>query len=439
MKKYHIIFLSFLFVFFLIILSIHFFYRTPVQTYTFSYICSSIIFLILSIIILKYEFGKNIILISALSGIILRISFITTTPIGSDDIYRYMWDGKVQSMGINPYQYAPIDSNLASLHSDILPAKVNFPNLKTIYFPFSQWIFFIGYNLSGEHVWGYKLLLLIFDLFTILTLYNVLKLSEKSTKLILLYILCPLPTFQFAIDSHLDGYGLLLIVLSILFYYKKKLSLSLIFLGLSFSIKPVGILLMPILFFREKLVIDKLKIIFIPFITFFVQFIPYIFSSNPFESLFIYAKHWSFNGSIFSLLNSFIEHNQKTRIVCAILFLLTLIPVYFKKFDSIKKFYYSILLLFIFSPVVHPWYISWLTVLIPLIPVWSGIMYSSLSSLTAFTILSYQLNGVWKEYTLVLLVEYIPVILFMLLELGLFGKITNWKQNNLLFRNIMED
>ncbi|MDH7603828.1 MAG: hypothetical protein QHH13_02910 [Melioribacter sp.] len=422
MKKYNFIFIDLLILFSVLILSIHFFNQTPIRIFTISYILSSAVFILISFFVLKYNLNKNIIIISVLIGIIIRISFINTMPIGSDDIYRYMWDGKVQSNGINPYKFSPADSNLIFLHSDILPAKVNFPELKTIYFPLSQWLFFLGYQLSGENIWGYKLILMIFELLTIIILHLILRKLNMPSNYLLLYVLCPLPIFQFALDSHLDGYGLLLITMSILFYLMRRLAISMIFLGLSLSIKPIGILFIPVFFLEEHKISDKLKILFLPFVTFFIQFIPYIFSSNPFEALFVYAKHWSFNGGIFTLLNSFIKHNQITRIVCGIVLLIVLIPLYLSKYDLLKKIYYSVLMLLIFSPVVHPWYIGWLTVLMPVVPAYSGIMYSSLSSLTSFTVLSYQLNSVWKEYPLVLLLEYIPVILLMLFELNIIKK-----------------
>lgn len=438
MRKRKTLFIILLAIYSILLLLIHFLNFRLIQTFTFSYVSASLFYLIISFLVKNYDLPKSFFFAAVFIGLAIRISYISTTPIGSDDIYRYIWDGKVQAHGINPYKYAPNDSSLTFLHSEILPQKVNFPYLKTIYFPLSQWLFYLGYKLSGEQVWGYKLLLLICDILTIIALLLIIRELNKPYKFILLYILCPLPIIQFALDSHLDGFGLPLLAFSILFYLKMKLTASnqrkinlwfaLILLGLSFSIKPIGILLLPILFFSEEKINDKIKIILIPFAACLIQFVPYLITSNPFESLFVFAKHWSFNGSVFSLLNSFIKNNQITRIVCGILFLISLIPiylsqVYLKQEDFIKKFYYSVLLLLIFSPVVHPWYISWLTILIPLFPKWSGIVYSSLSSLTAFTVLSYQLFGLWKEYPSVLIIEYVPVILIMLYELRAFNNL----------------
>ena len=399
-------------------LLIHILNIKPVITYSIVYLSSSIIFLFTCYLIMKNEFPLSLVAGLVAVSILIRISFITTQPIGSDDIYRYIWDGKVQSTGINPYLYSPNDPSLQNLHSETIPKFVNNPDMKTIYFPLSQWLFYAGYSLSGEAVWGYKLLLLIFELITLSALFLLIREIKIPDKNILLYALCPLPIIQFSFDAHLDGFGLPLLILALLFYLDNKKILSLIFLGLSFSIKPVGLLFLPILFFYEKKLPERIKVVFIPAIAFSVQFLPYIFTSNPFETFFIYAKHWTFNGIVFNIIDSFIQNNQTARIICGILLVICLLPFIFNKLELLQKYYYSVLLLLIFSPVVHPWYIAWLAVLLPILPRWSGIFYVGLSSLTVFTVLSYQLNGLWKEYPIVLMLEYIPVVAILIYELS---------------------
>lgn len=401
----------------LIFLLFHFLKQNPVETFTIVYISTSAFFLLICWQVFQIDVSKKLFYLLLAVGILIRIIFISLQPIGSDDVYRYMWDGKVQANGLNPYSFSPNDEKLSYLHTDLLPNAVNFPTMKTIYFPLSQWLFYSGYLLSGENVWGYKFLLLIFEIMTvgiILLLLKKLKLPEKFS---LFYLLCPLPIIQFALDAHLDGFGLPLLLLAIYFYLDERKIPSLIFLGLSLSIKPVGLLLMPILFFNEKGIAAKTKVMLIPFAAFFIQFIPYIFTSNPFEMFFIYAKNWTFNGVVFTILNSFIKNNQTSRMICGAMLVLSLLPIIFGKKDFLGKIYFSVILLMIFSPVVHPWYVAWLVILLPIIPKWSGIVYASLSSLTAFTILNYQLNGIWKEYSLVLILEYLPVLLLLFAEL----------------------
>ncbi len=396
---------------------IHILGLTPVISYTVIFIFTSIIYLFISWRIFKTEISLRDIYVLVILAFLLRLSFVSTTPVGSDDVYRYMWDGKIQANGINPYLYTPVDKHLESYHSGLLPAALNFKEMKTIYFPLSQWLFYIGYNLSGESVWGYKLLLLFFELLTLAGLILLLKKLKISQKYLLLYALCPLSIFQFAVDAHLDGFGLPLLIFSLFFYLDNKKMYAFILLGLSLSIKPVGLLLLPIFFLNEKGILERTKTIIVPLTAFFAQFVFYIFSSNPFEALFIFTKNWYFNGFVFNLINEVLANNQSSRLICGILLVLTLIPLYLSNRELTEKIYIAVLLLMIFSPVVHPWYITWIAVLLPFTQRWSGIYFVAACSLTSITILNYQLLGIWKDYWFVLTIEYAPVISLLFLEL----------------------
>ncbi len=395
----------------------HFMKAAPIVSYTAIFTSASVLYLAAAVFIFKSEISHKQILIIALAAFLIKLSFVASPVTGSDDIYRYMWDGKIQSNGINPYLYAPDDSRLAPYHSDLLPKALNFKEMKTIYFPLSQWLFYTGYKLGGESVWGYKLLLLIFELLTIWSIILLLKKTDTDLKYSLLYILAPLPFFEFAIDAHLDGFGLPLLLFSIYFFIDKKYLFSAFFLGLSLSIKPVGLLLAPVYLLSQKTNTERMKFIFTAAVSFFIQFVFYISNTNPFESFFIFTKNWFFNGFVFNLLNSVVHNNQTSRLICAAFLILSLLPVYFSKKEFTDKIYFSVLLLMIFSPVVHPWYIAWVLILVPLSKKWSGIYFTAMASLTAFTVLNYQLYGIWKDYWIVLFIEYLPTLILLIYEL----------------------
>ena len=389
----------------------------PIIIYTTVYISSSIIYLLLCWQFLKFNIPQKYISVLIGLGIIIRIFFVFVHPIGSDDYYRYLWDGKVQASGINPYRYAPADTALNNIHSDILPKNVNFPVMKTIYPPLSQIIFFFAYLIGGESFIGLKILLLIFDLFTIYGIYLIIKKLNLPNKNILFYTLCTLPLFQFFIDAHVDGFGLTFLIFSIYFYLSNKKIISLLFLSASICIKPLGFILVPILFFQEKSWKNKIKIAAIPVLICAFTYLPFAFTGSPFQALMQFTENWMFNGVVFDILDTFIKNNQLTRIICGLFYLIIYLAIIISKKEFLSKLFLSLFLLYIFSPVVHPWYLSWLAILLPFIPKWSGILYVALISLTSFTVLNYQLNGIWNEYTLVLLFEYAPVIILFLFEL----------------------
>ena len=392
----------------------------PVKTisaYAFSYVLSSVLYIILARHIIKYEISGRMLAGLVILSIIIRAALLPVKPVGSDDYYRYVWDGKVQAHGINPYEYAPSDSALASLHTAELPAKVSYPDMKTIYPPLSQIIFYAAYIIGGDAYTGLKILLMLFELLTMFVLYLILKRKGLPLKNILLYTLCPLPVFQFFIDAHVDVFGLPLLILSILFFIDNKKIISLAFLGLSLCIKPLGLILVPVYFLEVKSFKEKLMTVLIPAGICAAAYIPYMFTGNPFQALMKFTENWTFNGVVFDVLDSFIHDNQKTRLICAIILMISSLPLIISRKNLLVKIYLSVFLLLIFSPIVHPWYAAWLAVLLPFVPRRSGIAYAGLISLTVFTVLNYQLTGVWNEYTWVLVLEYVPVLSLFLYEI----------------------
>src|SRR5437879_4276819 len=67
-------------------------------------------------------------------AVALRLGLLLTEPLLSSDIYRYVWDGKVQAAGINPYRYVPSDEALAHLRDSAIYPNINRPDYAvTIY------------------------------------------------------------------------------------------------------------------------------------------------------------------------------------------------------------------------------------------------------------------------------------------------------------------
>jgi hypothetical protein len=399
------------------LLLLHSSFLHPAMTYTMVFIVTSFFFCGMAWILNHVEVPRNFLFLAIGLAFLIRLSFLTATPVGSDDIYRYMWDGKVQSGGINPYLFAPDSSALDRQHSTLLPGSVNHPDMKSPYFPFSEWIFYICYQLSGEALWGYKLLLFLAELATISGLFLLLARLKLPAKFVLLYALCPLSIIQFGLDGHIDALGFPFLLFGLLLHLSGKRMPAYFLLALSISIKPVALVLLPILLLGERTWKGRLQAICIPIATVAIQYLPYLESCNPFDGLFVFARNWSFNGIVFESLYLWFANNQTSRLMCLILLSVTLLILYLSKKSFLDQAYVAVLLLLLLSPVVHPWYIAWLVVLLPLTRRWSGIAYAATASLTSLTILHYKLYGVWEQYPVILILEYLPVIVFLVSEL----------------------
>jgi Glycosyltransferase family 87 len=55
-----------------------------------------------------------------IGGIIIQIVAMSAPPQSSDDLYRYIWDGRIQAHGIDPYAFVPSAPQLAHLRTPFL-------------------------------------------------------------------------------------------------------------------------------------------------------------------------------------------------------------------------------------------------------------------------------------------------------------------------------
>jgi hypothetical protein len=346
----------------------------------------------------------------------LRLSFIASDPVGSDDAYRYLWDGKVQASGINPYRYAPDDPALAPLHSNLLPWAVNHPGTKTVYLPVAQWIFFLTYSVAGESLWALKVLLLAADAATAAGLFLLLAHLKQPRSTVLLYALCPLPILAFGLDGHVDGFGLPLLVFGLLDWIRGRSTRGLLLLGLSLAVKPVALVILPALFLDTPARSERLRVALIPGLVAAATFVPYTLGADPLEGLSQFTAHWLFNGSIFEAVHALIRDNQMARLVCAGGLAASLAALQFSRHGLVQKSAFSVFLLLLFSPVVHPWYVAWLAVLLPVVPLRSGVVFAATASLAVITQVGYRLTGEWQQHPVVLVAEYAPVLLLFAME-----------------------
>jgi len=77
-------------------------------------------------------------------ALILRLAFFPLLPELTDDPFRYIWDGWLQTEGFNPYKFAPSDPALTAFQDTTLYQELNSPNYYSIYPPLTQLFFALG-------------------------------------------------------------------------------------------------------------------------------------------------------------------------------------------------------------------------------------------------------------------------------------------------------
>jgi alpha-1,6-mannosyltransferase len=138
-------------------------------------------------------------------AILLRAYMLLFDPLLSSDIYRYIWDGRVQAAGINPYRYFPADPALTSLRdATIFPHINRVDTAATIYPPVAQF-FFLIVTRFGENVTTMRLAMLACDAVSVALIMLFLRQMNQPVTRVIAYLWHPLPLWEIANGGHVDA------------------------------------------------------------------------------------------------------------------------------------------------------------------------------------------------------------------------------------------
>ncbi|MCH8311637.1 MAG: DUF2029 domain-containing protein [Nitrospinae bacterium] len=295
------------------------------------------------IVLQKPDSASSLWLIVVL-GLLFRAVILPANQIQEDDVYRYLWDGKVFAHGINPYKYAPQETNnylqfkikdpeafmarytqqerselelLNSLKWENEAAlktleRVNHPDIPTIYPPMAQFIFRAVATLKPDSILALRLAFLIFDLAALFFIVKILGALGKNPNLCLIYFWSPLVIKETYNSTHMDILGIAFLCAAIHFLILHRHFLANLLLAFSFLVKLYPVILLP--FFLQRAALKNLingKPVWTTPLRLVVMFgavvalcyLPFINTGlKTFEGLKTFSTYWQSNDSLFSLL-----------------------------------------------------------------------------------------------------------------------------------------
>jgi hypothetical protein len=171
-------------------------------------------------------------------GIVLRAYVLLFDPLLSSDIYRYVWDGKVQAAGINPYRYVPADGALAFLRDTTIFPHVNrAATAVTIYPPVTQFFFFMVTRI-GESVTVMRLALLACEGVTVILITLLLLRMSRPVTRVIAYLWHPLPIWEIANSGHVDALMVALMLLGLFIAVTGRALRGAVVIAFSMLVKP---------------------------------------------------------------------------------------------------------------------------------------------------------------------------------------------------------
>ncbi|MGB5366805.1 MAG: hypothetical protein WBM75_07780 [Polyangiales bacterium] len=334
-------------------------------------------------------------------------------PLLSDDLYRYLWEGRIWLEGFNPYRLAPDDPALAPLRDEVW-LKINNRPIGSIYPPLSQLIFLFAAWVGGQ-AWTVKLLALFAQAVTAAFVARI----SKSSRAPLALALNPLLLSESALNGHLDILcGLALLVTAWALTQQRYVRAGLA-VSAAVGLKFVGLALLPLFVRRPKALLGAAFASVLLLVPLVVSRAPV----DPVSGAWQFASRWRGNESLFVLADwgsrqglGDTSADLAARAMMVLAFLVLSAVVVKRRVPSVAAARFLIWSVLLLSPQVHPWYLAWLLPL-ELIAGGSAGLFWSAAVLCAYAPLDLWVSqGVWRMPPWLQVFEYSIVVLALIFD-----------------------
>ena len=353
-------------------------------------------------------------------GISARLFFLSY-PVGND-VFRYVWEGCIQNLGFNPFNYSPLSPALAEIAQGDLSAiwqQINHAELSAAYPPVALLLFRLFAWLSPDPFF-FKTAMVGFDIGVMVLLTLMIKQRGVLPSRLLLYAANPLILLYISGEGHLDIIQVFFLCLALYFILcKKSPATGFLMLGLAILSKYLALAALPFLVNGENR--TKSPAVLLPLIL----YIPYMDAGAAiFQSLAEFGTHFHYNDFMTVLIRYLFGGHYLFVSIC---FLgICLAWVYLFVHDQLRSVYLALGCLLVFLPTLHPWYIVLIAPFLVFFPsrAW---LYLQAAVIFTFPVSAIEFDtGVFREISWLKLFEYIPF--YGLLLIGLF-------RGGLLFRD----
>ncbi len=316
----------------------------PILTYLAIYFSLFLVFCATCAIVLRQSEDPFTFWTMIVFGLLFRLAILPAQQVQEDDVYRYLWDGKVFANNINPYEYAPSEvhdfkalriqnpetyyeiyneRNERDLEKlDTLKwespkslkylERVNHPDVPTIYPPMAQFVFRTVHFFKPDSILAMRVAFLAFDVLALLFIVGILGRLGLNRNSSLVYFWCPLIIKETLNSTHLDIIGISFLCGSLYFLICHRHSAATFFLALSFLGKLYPAILFPLYlqacFEHNRKTggnpwrVPALNSLFF-FAIIILGYTPFMgIGLQIFDGLKAYSTYWQSNDSIFACL-----------------------------------------------------------------------------------------------------------------------------------------
>ena len=369
---------------------------------------------------------------------LMQSALIFSRPTLSDDMYRYVWDGRVQANGISPYRYPPNAPELTPLQDGQIYPYINRKPVVTVYPPAAEAAYLLLWKIMPDDIHWFQAVMAAGGLAAGILLMGLLKDLGDSPARALIFLWSPLLAFETAHSAHVDGLILPFLVGAWWARTRQRDGLVGVLLGIATAMKYYPALLLPFLWRpRHPQGRWQMPLAFIATVGAF--YLPYVITSGG-DVLGFLPRYFreTFNVSpLVSGLKDILDWlgwhspNRITLIALVIIALLAcwaIIKPAPNAETAIRRCILPIGVITLLSQNLFSWYMLWLLPLIAIFLEPSGkrlgiLAFPRLDSWTGWwlfcglIVLSYTFFIEWKPVRLAIQVEFMPLYLFLVIHL----------------------
>ncbi len=283
-----------------------------------------------------------------------QIEFLLLPPGVDDDIHRYVWDGRLQRLGHNPYLVIPSDPAFSGLHTPET-RNLNNPDLPSLYPPGAQ-LFFRVVTAIHESAFALKVAFVLCDWVIVFLLLDLLRFKMKGNHLVLAYAWNPLLAIEVAGSGHIDIVGALLVVVSAAALVRRWRTTAAVTIALAIAVKFLPVVLLPLYWKRVRirdaaLAATAAALLYLPFLD---------HGGIPTGSLEAYVRGFRFNSPLFAAFDQIASPQLLVGLAVLAGFSVSIWMRSTTLEWSPESFCWPMAATLFCAPAVFPWYLLWL-------------------------------------------------------------------------------
>jgi alpha-1,6-mannosyltransferase len=299
-------------------------------------------------------FPRRVVVIGLVLAAVWHVEFLRVPAGVDDDIHRYVWDGRLQRLGYNPYLVVPSDPAAKGLHTPET-RNLNNPDLPSPY-PAGAQLFFRAVTAIQESTFALKMALVVCEFAIVFVLLDVLRYHRQGAHLVLAYAWSPLLAIEVAGSGHVDIVGALLLLVSAAALGRRWRTTAAVGFGLAVAVKLLPIVLLPLYWKRVRIRDAALAAAVVGLL-----YVPFLHHGRiPIGSLGTYVQNWRFNGPVFAML----DQVAPPQLLAGLAMLVGLVTATWLRSAapewSPDIFAWPMAASLLCAPAVFPWYLLWL-------------------------------------------------------------------------------